>query len=79
MYDFNFEKMMVLLKKNLPYCGEKGMDQDAKILYYYLVQKYDSFRMKDVLKKIIQFSESSAVDVDKILSSFAITKITPSK
>lgn len=64
-YDFSLEKMLNLIEKNLDFCGKKGMERDAEIIYYYLTQKYGVLGIPSVLNEISKILTLSSVDVDK--------------
>lgn len=64
-YNFSLEKMLNLIENNFAFCGKKGIERDAEIIYYYLTQKYGILGIPSVLNEISNILTLPSVDVDK--------------
>lgn len=71
MYNFSIKKLCDLINENLSHCGEKGMDIDADLLYYYLRQKYAPVQIQKIAYKLNELSDMPSYEINKKMMLFA--------
>ena len=57
-----------VLKHNMIYAGKAGQIQDAQLIYYFLVNKYDAANAPYVLKLALELFRKPAHELNEIIS-----------
>lgn len=68
MSEFPTKQLAKLLGNNMQYAGENGQNEDAQIIYYFLVHKYDAFYAKEVLHFALEIFRKPPREVNQIVS-----------
>lgn len=66
--DFPMERFTNVLKYNMTYGGKAGQIQDAHLIYYFLVNKYDATNAPDVLRLALELFRKPAHELNEIIS-----------
>lgn len=69
MYEKNFPvaQFANVLEKNIIYAGKSGQIQDAQLIYYYLVNKYDATHALDVLNYALELFRKTPHELNEII------------
>lgn len=70
MYEKNFpiERFANVLKNNLNFAGRVGQIQDAQLIYYFLVNKYDAANAPDVIRLTLELFRKPAHELNEIIT-----------
>lgn len=74
LYTFNFsvDKFSNLISSSIKLRGENAIEEDAKLLYYYLCQKYSHSEIEKVIKCIdIILNQIDEKEIHNLLIDFA--------
>lgn len=68
-YNFSVQRLSKFIENNIPHRDKLGMEKDAEIIYYYLIQKYSPIDIREVLKYTNQLLNNSAIEIDNKMQS----------